>query len=94
MTVLDAPSLAGSRRRAQRVIAHLPDDLSGAEVVLNCRGLLAAAVSFADELVKQILVVRGAALLRVVEVSDAEFVNYLKARAKAQGVSDRLQFDS
>lgn len=90
MTVLDAPSLAGSRDKAQQLLSRLPHDLSNAEVVLDCGGLLAATVSFADELVHEILVVRRARALRVVHVSDVEFSEYLAQRATEHEVSDRL----
>ncbi|QWY82307.1 hypothetical protein SEA_PHISHY_33 [Gordonia phage Phishy] len=72
----------------------LPADLTDAEVVLNCRGLLAAAISFADELIKEILVNRHADQLRVVEATDREFLTYLSERAEAHGVRDRLYVDS
>ena len=90
VTVLEAPALAGSRCRAKLVVLDLPADLSGAEVVLNCRHLLAAAVSFADQLVKEILVTRRAHRLRVVEASETEFLDQLRGRAAAHGVADRL----
>lgn len=90
VTTVDAPTLAGSRSRAREVVAQLPADLTGVEVVLNCRGLMAAAASFADEIVTQILVDRHAESLRVVDVSDDEFVAYLQARAADHGVLGRL----
>ncbi|MFW0795249.1 hypothetical protein AAFP30_15655 [Gordonia sp. CPCC 205515] len=92
MTILDAPALAGSRDRAQQMLAGLASDLSGVEVVIDCGGLLAAAVSFADELVHEVLVVRHARSLRVVRVSDPKFAEYLTERAVEHEVVDRLVF--
>jgi hypothetical protein len=88
---VEAPVLAGSRPRAQQILAGLPEDLSGAVVRLQCDSLIAAAASFADEVVRTILVDRHAERLEVASVSDQEFVGYLRDRADVYGVADRLQ---
>lgn len=93
-TVLDAPPLAGSRESVRRLLDdNLPDDLAGTTVVVDFGDLLAATVSFADELVRQILVVRNAALLHATAVGDEEFANYLRSRAAHNQVADRLQIN-
>jgi hypothetical protein len=97
MTVssIDAPVLAGSRPRAQQILSMLPDgDLSQYVVKLQCGSMIAAAVSFADEIVRTVLVDRNAARLEVSNASDQEFVDYLRQRAKFYQVEDRLQLDS
>ncbi|GAB09931.1 hypothetical protein GOARA_048_01330 [Gordonia araii NBRC 100433] len=94
MATLEAPSLAGSRDRAQELLAELPSDLSNSEVILDCHGLLAATVSFADELVQEVLVRRKAQALHAVRVTDQEFADYLVRRADVHGVSDRLTVSS
>ncbi|MDO3110298.1 hypothetical protein [Mycobacteroides abscessus] len=92
MTVsLEAPVLAGSRPRAQQILASLPNDLSDQVVQLHCGSLIAAAASFADEIVRTILVDRHALRLEVSSVSDPEFVEYLKQRAEDHKVANRLQ---
>lgn len=92
MTVsLDAPVLAGSRPRAQQLLAKLPADLRGQIVRLHCDSLIAAAASFADEIVRTVLVDRAAERLEVTSVSDQEFIGYLQDRAQVHGVADRLQ---
>ena len=92
MTVsFEAPALAGSRPRAQQLLVELPDDLTGSAVQLHCESLIAAAASFADEIVRTILVDRKAELLEVTSVSDQEFITYLRERAEFYGVADRLQ---
>ncbi|UVO11920.1 hypothetical protein NM962_18690 [Mycobacterium sp. SVM_VP21] len=93
MTVsfVEAPALAGSRPRAKQILAGLPDDLSDAVVRLVCDSLIAAAASFADEVVRTILVDRHAQRLEVTSVSDQEFIGYLRDRADVYGVGDRLQ---
>ncbi len=90
MTTLEAPSLAGSRARAQELLADLPLDLANSDVILDCHGLLAATVSFADELVQEVLVIRNAQGLHAVRVTDQEFADYLTRRARVHGVADRL----
>lgn len=90
MTTLEAPSLAGSRDRAQELLATLPSNLANSDVILDCNGLLAATVSFADELVQEVLVARKAKALHAVRVSDQEFSEYLIRRAEVHGVRDRL----
>lgn len=92
MTVsFEAPVLAGSRPRAQQALNTLPDDLAGHIVKLRCGSMIAAAASFADEIVRTVLVERGAARLEVESVSDSEFIDYLKERAAFYGVANRLQ---
>jgi hypothetical protein len=88
---VEAPVLAGSRPRAQQILAGLPDDLSAAVVRMQCDSLIAAAASFADEVVRTVLVDRHALRLEVTSVSDEEFVGYLRDRADVYGVADRLQ---
>ncbi|WP_179476374.1 hypothetical protein [Mycolicibacterium vinylchloridicum] len=94
MTVsFEAPVLAGSRPRAQQILSTLPEgDLSDYVVELRCGSLIAAAASFADEIVRTVLVERNAARLEVGNVSDQEFIDYLKDRAEFYGVRDRLEF--
>ncbi|OMC02466.1 hypothetical protein A5733_02160 [Mycobacterium sp. NS-7484] len=92
MTVsLEAPALAGSRPRAQQLLANLPPNLSGSVVQLHCELLIAAAASFADEIVRELLVLRDAKLLVITGASDQEFIEYLRERASVHGVADRLQ---
>lgn len=92
MTVsMAAPMLAGSRPRARQILADLPKDLSGQIVQLHCDSMIAAAASFADEIVRTILVDRRALRLEVTSVSDREFIGYLRERADVHGVSDKLQ---
>jgi hypothetical protein len=88
---LEAPALAGSRPRAQQLLADLPLDMSGKVVQLHCELLIAAAASFADEIVRELLVLRDAKLLVVTGASDQEFIAYLHERADVHDVADRLQ---
>lgn len=94
MTVIDAPALAGSRNRAQQVLVDLPEDLSATDVVLSARGVIAAAISFVDEVVAEVLVRRHAHGLRVIGATDDELIKYFRDRAAAHNVAARLHFDS
>jgi hypothetical protein len=88
---LEAPVLAGSRPRAQQILVDLPDNLRGKVVQLHCESLIAGAASFADEIVREVLVKREAQRLEVTGVSDREFIEYLRDRAEVHNVADRLQ---
>lgn len=94
MISLEAPVLAGSRPRAQQLLVDLPDDFSNAIVTLHCESLIAASASFADEIVREILVKRGAEQLIVKGATDREFIDYLQERANFHDVASRLQVAS
>lgn len=87
---VDLPPLAGSRERAQLLMAALPTDLAGVVVHLRCRSLIAATAAFADELVREIVVIRNADSLVIEEASDEEFLGYARDRAAIHGVADRV----
>ncbi len=89
--LLELPQLSGGRKRASTLVAaaHLPADLHGSTVIVDCRQLRAGTESFADELVHIILVQRGAARLHAENVA-GDFVNYLTAAAVSYDVTDRL----
>jgi hypothetical protein len=59
-------------------------------LVLNCRELLAASPSFADEVVKLVLVEGRASELVVLGASD-EFASYIKESAEARGVVSQME---
>lgn len=55
------PELGGSRLSAADLLkAHLPDDLRGAQVVLDCRAVQSLSQSYSDEICKQLLLLRRA----------------------------------
>ncbi|SOD70716.1 hypothetical protein SAMN05892883_0372 [Jatrophihabitans sp. GAS493] len=92
--MLELPQLSGGRRRAAALVdaGHLPDDLSDASVTIDARQLLAGTESFADELVKILLLDRKAETLNVINVSD-DFALFLEQAAKTHSVSRRLVVD-
>lgn len=90
-TTLELPSLTGSRRRARYLVDQAGDDhsLRGASVILDCRQLVAGTESFVDELIKIVLVDRGAEHLTV-DNADGDFAGWVCAAARDHGVSDRV----
>lgn len=71
------------------LLDHIPTDLDNDQVVVHADGLVSAAPSFADELCKEILVTRRAALLTV-DCASPRLAFYLHRSANARGVLDRL----
>jgi len=65
-------------------------DLSGQTVVLDCRDLAISTPSFFDEIVKEVLVERGAALLEVVD-GDDRARSHVSRSAENRGVTDRVR---
>lgn len=83
------PKLAGSRKLVAQLIDHIPAALDTDVVVVHAEALRSAARSFADELLKEILVTRRAARLTV-ECASEKLAFYLARSANALGVTDRL----
>jgi hypothetical protein len=90
---LPLPPLVGTRHRAQALAAKIPDDLTGATVIVDGRNLLAATESFADELVRILVVERHAAMMTVRNITDADFAGWVLERAKTHGVADRVHVE-
>ncbi|OFV77031.1 hypothetical protein [Rhodococcus erythropolis] len=90
---LPLPPLAGTRKRAQGLLEQLPPDLSGSTVVVDCRGLVAATLSFADELIQGVLVDRKAKEMRFTNVADLKFALWVDQRADFHGVSKQVKVD-
>ena len=91
MTRLDLPRLAGRREEVTALIAEqrVPPSLDGEVLVALCGALVGASESFADELVRQVLVERRAAELALVGVSD-EFATSVGEAAVRYGVARRV----
>ncbi|RYF60298.1 MAG: hypothetical protein EOO27_06300 [Comamonadaceae bacterium] len=88
MNTVYIPPLAGMRARAKAVMQDVSMDPE--TVTVNCRDLVACTGSFVDELIRQVFTVRHAKSLRVVQVSDKDFIRFLDRQARAHGVSDRV----
>lgn len=85
------PQLSGGRERARALAEPLAGKMRGQLVRLDCRQLVAGTASFADEIIKRVLVDGGADLL-VVEYAAGDFASYLLDAARDHGVTERIQF--
>ncbi|KQX74488.1 hypothetical protein [Aeromicrobium sp. Root472D3] len=85
MTELTLPRLAGSRSAARSLVRQADGPLEGGIVIVDCRELRSAPPSFADELVKAILVEGCAASLTLRDASE-EFIRYVRESAASRKV--------
>lgn len=86
------PQLSGGRERARKLAEPLVGKMRGQTVRLDCRQLVAGTASFADEIVRSVLVDGKAARL-VVEFASGDFASYLQDAARDHGVSERIAFN-
>lgn len=88
--IISLPELSGGRPRARALVDGLGDELRDSTLVLDCRQMVAGSQSFADELVRQVLVNTPRARALRVEFAPELFDKYLMDAAKDHGVGDRL----
>jgi hypothetical protein len=86
------PRIVGTRPSARALLREVPTRLDGEDVVLDCRGLVDGTASFADEMVKAVLVDRTAASL-VALGPGQDFATDLAAAAHDHGVLDRFRLE-
>lgn len=91
MVIVQAPVKSRSREQAVLATADLPERVD--DVLLNCRGTAIATPSFADEVLKQVLIERQAASLTV-ENAPERLAGLLERAAVRLGVGDRLHVTS
>lgn len=89
-STIQAPRLVTNRDQARALSAQLPVDLEGCEVQVDCSSLQASTPSFVDELIKQVLVDRGAARLTIVQAPERT-AHLAQKFAANHGVTDRLE---
>jgi hypothetical protein len=70
VTTLSLPQFVSSRPMARDVAAAVPVNLMGEHVIVDFAGVTAAAPSFVDELIREILVVRSAACLELSGIAE------------------------
>jgi hypothetical protein len=89
------PRLVGTRETARDLLAEhgVPESLTSERVVVLCRDLASGSTSFADELVKELLVDRAATQLILVGAPE-RFVDHVRAAAARRGVAERVQVRS
>jgi hypothetical protein len=86
------PRVVGTRPAVAPFLADVPAELHGEKVVLDSRALLSGTPSFADEMVKAVLVDRGADELIVVG-ANSDFASDLTDSARDHGVLDRVHLE-
>ena len=86
------PRVVGTRPAVAPFLADVPDDLRGERVVLDSRALLSGTPSFADEMVKAVLVDRAADEL-VVLGANSDFASDLTVSARDHGVLERVHLE-
>ncbi|MDP9396833.1 MAG: hypothetical protein M3P96_02960 [Actinomycetota bacterium] len=91
MEKLILPRLAGTREAVDDLLAEqqLPEELVGERLAVLCADLASGSSSFADQLVLEVLVNRGADELVLVGAPE-RFVQYVRAAAKRRGVAGRV----
>jgi hypothetical protein len=88
---LRTPAHAGAREQARELTDALPTDLAGQDVILDCTDVLVGTPSFLDEIVKQVLDVRGARALSV-QTASPRVQHLLERSADNRRLRDRLMF--
>lgn len=91
VSTIESPMLTGLREQARRMIEaqDVPLNLSGTDVILDGHRTRAATPSFADEVIKTLVVERGAKSLTI-RVAGREFTEWLLAAAERYEVVDRV----
>ncbi len=84
------PRLIGSRESADDLLEPLVRDLQGADLVVDCRELLTASPSFADQLVGSSLDTGGAVNL-VLLSPPPSFRSDVERSARKRGLINRVQ---
>jgi hypothetical protein len=87
--VMTLPERAGSRGEAQHLLERVPRSLAGTELRFDGHQLGAGSSSFMDELVKEVLVERGASSL-ILDGITPRAAEFARAAAARRGVAGRL----
>lgn len=85
------PQLSGGRERARTLASPLSGKMTEQQVRLDCRQLVAGTASFADEIIKRVLV-QGCAERLIVEYAGGSFASYLLDAARDHGVAQQIEF--
>ena len=84
------PALCGTREVAAAVLMTRPQVVAGESAVLLCRDLLSGSASFADELVRRLLV-EGEAEELVLAGAPSQFEAHVRERAAEHGVAEKVR---
>lgn len=83
------PERAADRTQAAKLFSRLPRDLTGGEVIADGSHMAAGRPSFMDEMVRMVLLQRGARRL-VLRNFDPRSLSYALASAQRRGVRGRV----
>jgi hypothetical protein len=89
MVDVQAPAKSRSREQARQLMASLPRDLAHTRVRLDCRNMTVATPSFADEILKEVLLRRHAQHLDVTN-APGRFAELLERAAARLAVNERV----
>ncbi len=89
---LSAPDRTRLREQAQVLLQGLPAVLEEAQVEVSFDPSVTTTISFVDELIREVLVRRGAASLRLVSPTNYTCGLALQSAGR-NGVADRLLFE-
>lgn len=92
MATLELPRLAGTREAVSDLLADrgIALNLAGEDLVVFARALASGSPAFADELVREVLDVRGADHLTLVG-SPGLFAARVREAARRRGVHDKFR---
>ena len=92
---IELTGLFGTREAADDLVASagIANDLTGTQVVLYCRDMLSGSTSFADQLVRTLVVDRDAKSVALVGAPE-RFARHMNESAHRRGVSDRVREES
>lgn len=88
---LVVPELTGGRKAANRLVDAKPYHLTGACVTLDMRATKAGTLSFADEIVKVVVLQNRAKSLNIIGAYH-DMQRWIKESAQAHGVSGKVTF--
>lgn len=92
MVQLISPDYIGGRAAASDWLDDLNADLTGVRVDIDCSALISTSPSFVDEVLKTLVVERGASLVKMKDVP-LDVAAWIDDTLKRRGISDAVMVD-
>lgn len=92
MVNLSSPDYIGGRAAAAEWLADLDADLTGVRVDIDCAALISTSPSFVDEVLKDLVIERGAQLVKMKDVP-LDVATWIDDAVKRRGISDAVMVD-
>jgi hypothetical protein len=92
MVQLTSPDYIGGRAAAADWLANLGSDLSGVRVDIDCSALVSTSPSFVDEVLKILVVDRGASLVKMKDVP-LDVATWVDETLKRRSIADSVMVD-